>query len=180
MNLISQIESLLIASGRALSLKELSKILKTDSKKIEKVLEDLENDYRNHQRGLAIVKNNYKYQLTSSADNADLVGKFLQEEVSGELTQPSLEALTIISYRQPITKEEIERIRGVNCSLILRNLLIRGLIEEKFDKQKQINYYYVSLDFVRHLGISDVSKLPDYEKLSSQESLNEILEKEKN
>ncbi len=180
MNLISQIESLLIASGRALSLKELTKVLKTDPKKVEKALDELKEDYQNNQRGLAIVKNNYKYQLTSSAQNADLVGKFLQEEVSGELTQPSLEALTIISYRQPITKEEIEKIRGVNCSLILRNLLIRGLIEEKFDKQKQANYYYVSLDFVRHLGISDVSKLPDYEKLSSQESLNEAIEKENN
>ncbi len=180
MNLISQLESLLIASGRSLSLKELVKILKTDSKKIEKALEDLKEDYKNNQRGLAIVKNNYKYQLASSASNADLVSEFLQEEVSGELTQPSLEALSIISYRQPISKEEIERIRGVNCSLILRNLLIRGLIEEKFDKQKQINYYYVSLDFVRHLGISDVSKLADYEKLSSQESLNELIENSKN
>ncbi len=180
MNKFSQLESLLIASGRSLSLKELSKILKTDSKQIEKILEDLKEDYKNNQRGLAIVKNNHKYQLTSSADNADLVSEFLQEEVSGELTQPSLEALTIISYRQPITKEEIERIRGVNCSLILRNLLIRGLIEEKFYKQKQANYYYISLDFVRHLGISDITELPDYEKLSSQESLNESIEKENN
>ena len=180
MKLISQIESLLIASGRPLTVKELVKCLGKEASEIKQALEDLRLDYEKNNRGLAIVKNNNKYQLTSSAENAKLVAKFLEAEVSGELTQASLEALTIISYRQPISKEEIEKIRGVNCSLILRNLLMRGLIEEKFDQQKQINYYNVSLDFVRHLGISDVSKLPDYQKLSSQESLEQALRDDKN
>ncbi len=171
MNLKSQLESLLLVAGRPLSLADLAKLLKTDKKLVEKTLTELQLDYQENKRGFNIINSEEKYQLTTAGENAELIGKFLKEEVSGELTQPSLEALTIIAYRQPIIKSEIDRIRGVNCSLILRNLLLRGLIEEKFDKQKQENYYSVSLDFIRHLGISDPSQLPDFDKLSSQESL---------
>lgn len=176
MNLQSQLESLLFAAGRSLSLNELSKLLKKEKKVIKDNLDKLKSDYLTNNRGLNIINNSDKYQLTTAGSNAELVTKLLKEEVSGELTQPSLEALTIIAYRQPIMKSEIDRIRGVNCSLILRNLLLRGLIEEKFDKQKQENYYLVSLDFIRHLGISDATQLPDYERLSSQESLEEFIE----
>jgi segregation and condensation protein B len=170
MKLNSQIESLLLVSDRALSLTELSKLLKEEKKVIKEALDSLSKDYRENNRGFNIVENNNAYQLSSSADNSDLVANFLKADISGELSQASLEALTIIAYRQPITKEEIEKIRGVNCSLIIRNLLMRGLIEEKFDQSKQVNYYYVSLDFVRYLGISRVEELPDYEKLSKQEN----------
>ncbi len=180
MKLNAQIESLLLVSGRALSLIELNKILNQDKKLIKDSLEELKKFYKENNRGFSLIENNNKYQLTSSSENADLVANFLKADISGELTQASLEALTIIAYRQAITKEEIEKIRGVNCSLIIRNLLMRGLIEEKFDKSKQVTCYYVSLDFIRYLGISSVSELPDYEKLSKQESLENYLENQKN
>lgn len=180
MKLNSQIESLLLVSGRALSLIELSKFLKIDKKLIKESLKELCDYYKENNRGFSIVENNNKYQLTSSVENSDLVANFLKTDISGELTQASLEALTIIAYRQPITKEEVEKIRGVNCSLIIRNLLMRGLVEEKFDKLKQINYYYVSLDFIRYLGISSLKELPDYEKLSKQENLENFLASQKN
>ncbi len=180
MKLNSQIESLLLVSGRALSLSELAKILKSDKKLIKDSLNYLKNNYKENKRGFNIVENNNKFQLTSSAENSELIADFLKEDISGELTQASLEALTIIAYRQPITKEEIEKIRGVNCSLIIRNLLMRGLIEENFDKSKQVSNYNVSLDFIRYLGISNVEELPDYEKLSKQENLENYLDKQNN
>lgn len=179
MQLNSQIESLLLVAGRALSLFELSKFLKLDKKTIKESIDNLKKYYQDNNRGFFIIENNSKYQLSSSPINADLVANFLKTDISGELSQASLEALTIIAYRQPITKEEIEKIRGVNCSLIIRNLLMRGLIEEKYDKSKQINYYHVSLDFIRYLGISKVEELPNFERLSKQENLENFLE-EKN
>jgi segregation and condensation protein B len=175
MSLKSQVESLLFVSLKPLSLKDLAAATNAKTKDLEEAVEELIADYSGSERGLAIIKNNSQYQLTTAADNAALVQEFLKDETSGELSQPSLEALTIIAYRGPITKLELERIRGVNCSLIIRNLLLRGLIEEKFEKAKDENYYTVTHDFVRFLGLGSIEELPDYTKLNSVESLSVVL-----
>jgi segregation and condensation protein B len=177
MTLKSQLESLLFVSIKALAVKELAGLTGARNKEIEDALTELANDYESSGSGLALIKNNNQYQITTAGDNAPLIKEFLKNETSGELSQPSLEALTIIAYRGPISKLELEKIRGINCSLIIRNLLIRGLIEEKFEKIKQENYYSVSLDFVRFLGIRSVQELPDYEKLNHSEALDAALEK---
>jgi segregation and condensation protein B len=175
MSIHSQLESLLFVAGRSLNIKELSKLLKEKPEKIKDALNTLGQDYKENNRGLRLICNNDKYQLSTAGENSDLVAKLLKEEFSGELTRPSLEALTIIAYRQPVSKLEIEKIRGVNCSLILRNLLLRGLIEEKFDKNKEENYYSVSLDFLANLGLDNVAQLPDFDKLSVHKNLNSVL-----
>ncbi|MDP2944079.1 MAG: SMC-Scp complex subunit ScpB [bacterium] len=175
MSLKSQVESLLFISLKPLSLKELATLLKAKNKELEEALAELTADYNKNDRGLAIIENNEQYQLTTAADNGPLVQEFLKDETSGELSQPSLEALTIIAYRGPIAKLELDRIRGVNCSLIIRNLLLRGLVEEKFVKVKNENYYTVTHDFVRFLGLGSVNELPDYQKLNQTESLNAVL-----
>ena len=113
--------------------------------------------------------------MVSSADNAKLVQKYLEDETSGELSQASLEALTIIAYRGPISKTELERIRGVNCSLILRNLLLRGLIEEKNSASGEDKIYSVSLDFIRFLGIENIKQVPDYERLNKDQTISDFL-----
>ena len=100
----------------------------------------------------------------------------VKEEVYSELTQPQLEALTIIAYRGPITKLELETIRGVNCSLILRNLLVRGLIEEKDDAVKLQPVYSVSLEMLRHLGIHGVSELPDFENFHNNVQIDQMIQ----
>ena len=165
MSLKSKLESLLFVAVKPLSAKDLATWLELKSPDVEKALEELAAGYRESESGLAIIKNNSQYQLTSAPDNASLVQEFLKDETSGELSQPSLEALTIIAYRGPIAKSALEEIRGVNCSLIIRNLLLRGLIEEKFSKNKNENVYSVTHDFVRFLGMGSVEELPDYEKL---------------
>lgn len=175
MNLKAKLESLLFVSIKPLTLKELAAALNLKTKEVEDALSALAEDYQKSGSGLTLVKNNNSYQLTTSSEQAALVKDFLKSEVSGELSQPSLEALTIIAYRGPISKLELEKIRGINCSLIIRNLLIRGLIEEKFEKNKQENYYTVSLDFIRFLGLGDISQLPDYPKLHRAEEINEAL-----
>ena len=174
MSLKSQLESLLFVAIKPLGAKELAAALKTKPKETEEALEELFQEYQAGERGLALIKNNNQYQLTSAAANAALVQEFLKDETNGELSQPSLEALTIIAYRGPISKFELEKIRGVNCSLIIRNLLMRGLIEEKFLKEKNENYYTVTHDFVRFLGLNSLKDLPDYEKLNRSETIQEL------
>lgn len=173
MNLKSQLESLLFVAIKPLSLKELVLALGVKAPEVEAALNTLAQDYETAGSGLRLVKNNHNYQLSTAPENATLIKDFLKSELSGELSQPSLEALTIIAYRGPISKLELERIRGVNCSLIIRNLLLRGLIEEKLEKLKNENYYTVTLDFVRFLGITKTEDLPDYERLNKSEVLQE-------
>ncbi len=175
MSLKSQVESLLFVSLKPLSLKDLALAVKNEAEPVEGALTELMADYAAGDRGLAIIKNNGQYQLTTAADNAALIQEFLKDETSGELSQPSLEALTIIAYRGPISKIELERIRGVNCSLIIRNLLMRGLIDEKFEKDRQENYYSVTHDFVRFLGLGSIEELPEFEKLNTAASLDEVM-----
>lgn len=175
MSLKSQLESLLFVSIKAVSLKDLASACQAKPKEVATVLDDLKNDYLKDERGLILINQNNQYQITTKPNNAKLVKEFLKNETSGELSQPSLEALTIIAYRGPISKLELDRIRGVNCSLIIRNLLLRGLIEEKFDKDKNENYYTISLDFVRFLGIHNISELPDYQKLNQLETLQSVM-----
>lgn len=184
MSLKSQLESLLFVAIKPLALKELANLTQTKTKEVEEALQALEAEYKNNERGLSLIENNHQYQITTAAENASLVQEFLKDETNGELSQPSLEALTIIAYRGPIGKLELEKIRGVNCSLIIRNLLLRGLIEEKYEKTKEENYYTVTPDFVRFLGLNRVNDLPEYEKLKANEGLaqavGQTLETDKN
>ncbi len=174
----SKIESLLFVSAKPMSVKQLSGLVKAKEAEIKKAGEELVDDYLQNKRGVQIIKNARKFQMVSSPDNAKLIQSFLQDETSGELSRPSIETLTIIAYRGPISKISLDRIRGVNCSLILRNLLLRGLIELKEDKQKEESYYSVSFDFIRFLGINKVEELPDFERLHKDDTIDKILEDE--
>lgn len=176
MNIKSKVESLLFAAVKPLSLKDLSKATCAKESELVSALADLASDYKERGSGIVLLSNNKRYQLASSGENSAMVKDFLKSEVTGELSQASLEALTIIAYRAPITKLELEKIRGINCSLIIRNLLLRGFIEESFSKEHQVNFYNVTLDFMRFLGIEKTSDLPDFIKLSQTESLLSVLE----
>lgn len=178
MSIKGKLESLLFAAIKPLTLNELKEAISESKEDVRQALEELTLDYKERQSGLTLINNNNRYQLTTASENSALVKDFLKSEVSGDLSQPSLEALTIIAYRGPISKLDLERIRGVNCSLIIRNLLLRGLIEEKFDKTKEESYYTVTLDFIKYLGITNVKELPDFEKLSQADTLLAALQTE--
>lgn len=170
----SQLESLLFIAAKPLTLKQLAEWLEVKPDQITAACAELAKDYQANERGIQLTQSADKYQLVSAPDNAGAVQKFIQEETGGELSRPSLEALTIIAYRGPVAKFELDRIRGVNCALILRNLLIRGLIESKEERGEA--YYSVSLDFLRFLGVTNVQALPDYERLHALETINQLLE----
>lgn len=175
----SQIESLLFISAKPTSAKQLAEIIDIEKEKeIREACDVLVEDYKKKSGGIQIIKNGGKYQMVSSPDNAAVVQALIKDETTGELSRPSLETLTIIAYRGPIRKIDLEKIRGVNCSLILRNLLLRGLVETKPGAEEDDELYNVSFDFIRFLGINDVSELPDFEKLSKEEVINEILNEE--
>ncbi len=170
------IESLLFISGRPMSEAKLTEILQKDVKEIRSAAEELMTEWNVPERGVHIIKTGSSYQMATNPELAYLVKDFVKAEQSGELSRPSLETLTIIAYRGPITKAELEQIRGVNCSLILRNLLIKGLVEAHEDQEKMATVYIITFDLLKFLGINRVEELPDYAKLNSNENLKKLLE----
>lgn len=172
----SQIESLLFISGQPLSVRRLSELCEATREQIQTALAELADEYAKNHGGVQISHLGDSYQLVTTGAVSSVVQQFLEEEEKKELTKPSLETLTIIAYRGPVTKAELELIRGVNCSLILRNLLIRGLIEEQPGEKGLPSRYQVTFDFLHYLGIREPRELPDYDKLNSDENLRKLFE----
>lgn len=178
MNLKSNLESILFVSLKPLSQKKLASICQVKPIEVEEALKSLTVDYSERNSGLSLLEVNGEYQLSTASTSSETIKEYLKDETSSELSQPSLEALTIISYRGPIAKSELDKIRGVNCSLIIRNLLLRGLIDESFDRKKSENFYSISHDFLRFLGLTSVEELPDFEKLSKLQIVDRFLDGE--
>lgn len=174
-NLKQKIESLLFVATHPLGVKKLSELADAEPAKTEEALEELRESYKQAEGGIIIIKNGKEYQMATSPDCAKLVEEYVRKEETGELTRPQLETLTVILYRGPIGKAELDQIRGVNSALILRNLMIRGLVEAQTDKKTEIVSYAVTMDFLKFLGISSVADLPDYERLNGSKAIEELL-----
>lgn len=175
MKINSQIETILFVAGKPLSLKKIVKVLQVEEDKVLVALKELVDKYNQVESGIVVLENNGEWQMVSSPDNKLAAENFLKAEVSGELTRPQLETLTVISYCGPITRPELDQIRGVNCSLILRNLMMRGLIKENDDNTSLLPKYEVTMDYLRHLGLSNIAELPDYEKLHQHQNITATL-----
>jgi segregation and condensation protein B len=174
-NLISKVESLLFISGRPMSSRELAELVKAEVVQVEEAADKLLDDKRASSSGVAIVKNGNSYQMVTAPANASLIQEFVKDETTGELSRPSLETLTIIAYRGPVSKTDLDRIRGVNCGMILHNLSMRGLIDARDDKKKDEVYYTATFDFLKFLGLSRLEDLPDYERLHKDDTIDRIL-----
>ncbi|HSD11940.1 MAG TPA: SMC-Scp complex subunit ScpB [Patescibacteria group bacterium] len=172
----SKIESLLFVAARPMSMKRLAEACGASKEEVSAALDEIMAAYNVEGSGIRLLHNGSEVQLSTSPDNARLVQDFLKDETTGELTKPSLETLTIIAYRGPVSKAELEQIRGVNCSLILRNLLMRGLVEAQGEPYDPQTTFRVTMDFLRFLGVAGVEELPEYDKLRSHENVVRVLE----
>lgn len=160
-----KIEALLFISGEPISIEELGKILETPQEELILAINSLKEDCLNQKRGLVVIENDGMYQLTTNQIVSAIIEKYLKETLKEDLTPASLETLAIIAYKGPINRLEIDNIRGVNSTFILRNLLIRGLIDRRIDPRRANAYIYKpSFDLMRTLGIEKLEQLPDFEK----------------
>lgn len=175
MELASIIEALLFISHKPLSVKELTKLTELSASEVTEALTALTELYKTRNGGLMILEVDGSYQLGTSGAAAPYVERMLKHELDGELTRPSLETLTIIAYRGPISKAELELIRGVNCSMIIRNLLMRGLITAEEDTVRATTVYQITHEFLKHLGMSRAADLPDFERLNRDHNLDALL-----
>ncbi len=159
--LTKSLEALLFVYGKPIKLSKVKKILKIDSETLNQAIFNLEQNLEKNS-GLCLLKNNDQLQLITRSEFSSLIQKILKQEIRENLSPAALETLSIIAYHPNLTKAEIDYVRGVNCAYILRNLLIRGLIE-KFPNSKNTYSYKVSTNLLKYLGIKSVKDLPNYQ-----------------
>jgi segregation and condensation protein B len=158
------LESLLFTAGRPLSAKELAKIVETDEETVKKALDQIMEAHKTS--GIILLKSGRQYQLATNSKYSTFVKNFLNTELREKLTDATVEVLAIIAYRQPISKAELEAIRGVNSQYSLRNLLMRGLVEKVANPGDARSFQYqTTTEFLQHLGLTSVADLPEFEKL---------------
>lgn len=157
------IKALLFAWGDPLDIKTISDICELDIEEIESAMEDLRSEMDLSNDGLKIIRMNSSYQLISRDIYFDYVKKLLSEKPKNNLSNASIETLSIIAYKQPVTKMQIEKIRSVKSDGPVNTLLDRGLIEEvgRLDTPGKPILYGTSDIFLRSFGIEDLSELPD-------------------
>lgn len=171
MDLIATLEAVLFAAGRPLSLESLTRSLRAEKSALSAAVDELASRHNHERSGIHILRRGNEVQMSTNPAAHSAVSEFVKSETEGELTKAQLETLTVIAYRGPITRPELEEIRGVNCALILRVLLMRGLIDEREDSDKLTPVYEISFNAMRRLGITSPSELPEYESLHAHENI---------
>jgi len=175
MHILSAIEAILFVASKPLSIHQLSKAVDKGEADIIEAIESLKVKYNSDQSGIHVLVSGDEVQFATNPAYADVVDSFVKREVSGELTKAQLESLTVIAYRGPITRPELELIRGVNCAVIIRTLMMRGLVSEVEDAAKLMPAYELTTQALAELGVTIVEDLPDYESLHAHEHLENIL-----
>jgi segregation and condensation protein B len=160
-DLDKKIEAILFYSSEPLYIDDISSVVDEKKEDVLNALEILKSKLSD--RGIALVEKDNFFSLATSKDFSDLIEKMVKMELNKDLTSASLETLSIILYKSPVSKKEIEYIRGVNSSFSIRNLLLRGLIEREQSRlDERVYFYKPSRDLFLHLGISDIKEMPEY------------------
>lgn len=166
-NLEIQLESVLFLKGEPVSVKWLADIFGKNEEEIKLSLIALSKNLEN--RGVKLVQNSDDVVLATTPEVAEIIKKIVESENNSDLSKASLETLSMITYKGTASRAEIDYIRGVNSSFILRNLLIRGLIEKQSERDENRNYVYKpSLALLENLGVKSLEDLPDFVSVSSK------------
>ena len=168
-NLKGNLEALLFVNGDPLSLKRIAEILEVDQENVKLLLAQLIQDMNQQERGLTIIEVAGGYQLCTKPHLAGFLEKLVQIK-ENKLSIPALETLSIIAFKQPITKQEIEAIRGVRVDKVLANLLERNLIKELGRKEAICRpiIYGTTEVFLKCFGLKSLEDLPELPELEEK------------
>lgn len=159
------IESLLFVADRPVTVEHLATALDVPVEEIEAALQALREEYQ--ERGIRIQQKGERLQLVSAPEAGPHIERFLGLEISGRLSTAALEALSIVAYRQPVTRAQVEAIRGVHSDSVLRSLVRRGLIEVigRAESVGRPILYGTSFEFLQQFGLQSMQDLPDWQEL---------------
>jgi segregation and condensation protein B len=166
-NLEQKIEAVLFWKSEPISVKKLASILSETEENVGKAILELEKQLEG--RGIRVIKKDNEVTLGTHAEISELIENITKEELSKDIGKAGMETLSTILYYGPISRRDIDYIRGVNSTFIIRNLLVRGLIEKaENDKDQRIFMYKPTFDLLAFLGITKIEDLPDYTKIREE------------
>ena len=174
MSLPALLESILFVASGPVSTGRLAKALETTPAVVRNLLKSLTEEYTT--RGLRLQWSGNDVQLTTAPAASDVIERFLGLELTTRLSQAALEVLAIVAYMQPITRPQIDQIRGVNSDGSLRTLLSKGLIEEvgRMETPGRPILYGSTPDFLQYFGLTTVAELPEMLEESVEEEQEEM------
>ena len=156
------VEAILFTMGESVELTKIANTIELDAKETKKILEDLQNEYNTSDRGITIIELDGSYQMCTKTDMYEYLIKIAKQPKKRVLTDVLLETLSIIAYKQPITRVEIEKIRGVSCDHAVNKLLEYGLITElgRLDAPGRPLLFGTTEEFLRCFGVKSLDELP--------------------
>jgi segregation and condensation protein B len=160
LSLAAQLETILFVASGAVTVSQVALALEMPTAEVEKGLAELEEQYK--ARGLRIQRHQQYIQLTTAPEAAQVVERFLGMEATAKLSRAGLETLSIVAYEQPVTRPEIDAVRGVNSDGALKSLLSKGLIQEagRAERPGRPILYVTTPDFLAHFGLNSLKDLP--------------------
>jgi segregation and condensation protein B len=158
--LAQALEAILFSSNRPLRIRELQQATEAAPKEVAEALDELRTSLAG--RGVMLQRHRDQVQLVTRPEVAAFVRRALHPEVSGRLTPAAYETLAVIAYSQPVTRAQIEAVRGVNCDTVLANLELRDLINEvgRGPGPGQPKLYGTTIRFLQLLGLASLDELP--------------------
>ena len=175
-NLFGMIESILFVAGEAVDVRDLARALRIGEDELDKSLEQLSDEYDFNQRGFMLKRFGSKVQLATRPLYSDAVVRLLQPVQMQSLSQAAMETLAVVADRQPVTRAEVEQIRGVKCDYSLQSLMIKGLIREtgRKDTIGRPILYGTTDEFLSHFGIRSLEDLPPLPEEAAQTDIPEV------
>ena len=156
------IEAILFVAGEPVNVKEIQRALDVTEDETRQAIDALDSDYSYHRRGITLKRFGQHIQLSTRAEYAPYVERLLQPIQKQSLSQSALETLAVVAYKQPVTRLEIEAVRGVKCDYSVQSLVNKGLIEEVGRKETlgRPILYGTTDKFLSHFGLSSLEQLP--------------------
>lgn len=163
----SAIESMMFVWGEPLSVKDVADIFNTDKKEVYDCFKELQTEYEQEGRGIVIREVNKCFQFVTRKENLDYIERLCTPVRKKRLSQSALETLAIVAYRQPVTKGEIESIRGIRCDRVMEGLIKKGLVAEvgRADTVGRPILYGTTDEFLKQFGFETLKDLPEIEDI---------------
>ena len=157
-----RIEAILFVAGEAVTIKELSRALQTEEAAVRQELNAIRDEYDYNQRGFMLKRFGDKVQLATRPLYAQDVLRLLQPVQQQSLSQAAMETLAVVAYKQPVTRAEVEQVRGVKCDYSLQSLINKGLIKEtgRKDTIGRPILFGTTDEFLSHFGLEGLEYLP--------------------
>lgn len=172
------IEAVLFTIGESVTLDRLASVLEKDPEDLKVILEEMKIDYNSEERGICLIELDGAYQICTKIETYDYVRKLVSQPKKRSLTDVMLETLSIIAYKQPVTKQEIEAIRGVKCDFAVNKLIEYKLVKElgRLETLGRPIVFGTTEEFLRCFGVSSIEELPDIDEVTKQSFMDEAVE----